>query len=253
MYNLPPPLPLFKILKMTNTILHKANTRGSANHGWLITYHSFSFADYYNPQRTNFGALRVLNDDIVAGGMGFGMHPHKNMEIITIPLQGDLAHKDSMGNAAVIKTGDIQVMSAGTGILHSEFNNNSHIPVKLLQIWIIPNQQQVTPRYDQITLQKNDSINKLQQIITPHKNEAGIWIHQHAWLHITNLAPQFLLTYTLKLAGNGVYIFVIEGEVVVNEQVLNNRDGYGIWEVANIQIRAITQAKVLLIEVPMII
>ena len=235
---------------MTNSVLHKADTRGTANHGWLQTHHSFSFADYYNPARTNFGALRVLNDDIIAGGMGFGTHPHKDMEIITIPLAGDLAHKDSMGNTAVIKAGDIQVMSAGTGIYHSEYNNNANIPVHLLQIWIIPNQSQVTPRYDQITLNIQDSNNTLQQIISPHKNEAGIWIHQNAWLHIANITPQYLLNYTTKLMGNGIYIFVIEGSILVNTQVLNTRDGYGVWDVSNIDITAITQAKVLVIEVP---
>ena len=168
---------------MTNIVLHKADSRGDANHGWLHSKHTFSFANYYNPERMNFGALRVLNDDTVAAGMGFGKHPHDNMEIISIPLSGDLEHKDSMNNVTVIKSGDIQVMSAGTGIQHSEYNKNIDAEVKFLQIWVFPNKNNVTPRYDQITLNMADRKNKLQQILSPNPNDAGVWIHQNAWFH----------------------------------------------------------------------
>ena len=171
---------------MSKIIIHKADSRGEANHGWLHSFHSFSFAGYYNPEKIHFGALRVLNDDTVAGGMGFGTHPHDNMEIISIPLEGDLEHKDSMGNVAVIKKGDIQVMSAGTGIQHSEKNKNSNQAVKFLQIWVFPNKKNVTPRYDQISLNLNDRHNKLQQILSPNANDEGVWIHQDAWFHLGN-------------------------------------------------------------------
>lgn len=163
---------------MENIILHKADTRGNANHGWLQSFHTFSFANYHNPERMNFGVLRVLNDDTVSAGMGFGTHPHNDMEIISIPLEGDLEHQDSMGNQTVIRNGDIQIMSAGTGIRHSEYNKNKDEQVKFLQIWVIPNKRDVTPRYDQITLNPEDRHNKLQQIVSPNPEDAGVWIHQ---------------------------------------------------------------------------
>ncbi|MDE1191776.1 MAG: pirin family protein [Arachidicoccus sp.] len=237
---------------MAITILHKANERGHADHGWLDTYHSFSFANFYDPQKIHFGALRVLNDDFVAGGMGFGMHPHDNMEIITIPLEGDLEHRDSMGNVGVIKHGDIQVMSAGTGIRHSEYNKNKDIPVKLFQIWIFPNKKNVTPRYDQITLDVNERHNKLQQIVSPNADDAGVWIHQDAWLHIGSFDKDFSTVYNLKKQGNGVYAFVVKGSFDVNGEELNERDGLGIKDADKITITSKTQdAEILLIEVPM--
>ena len=166
------------------TVFHKAETRGQANHGWLNANHSFSFANYYNPDRMNFGVLRVLNDDTIAGGEGFGTHPHDNMEIITIPFEGNLAHKDNMGNAAVINAGDVQVMSAGTGISHSEFNNSQDSEVKLLQIWVFPNEKNVEPRYDQISIRDIETENKFYQILSPNKNDQGVWINQDAWFHL---------------------------------------------------------------------
>lgn len=169
---------------MTKTILHKADSRGHADHGWLQASHSFSFADYYNPDRMGFGALRVINDDTIAPGMGFGTHPHADMEIITIPLEGDLQHQDSMGNGTIIRSGDIQVMSAGIGIRHSEYNPNANMPTKLLQIWILPNQRGVTPRYNQITLKPEDAWNAFKQILSPNPEDAGTWIHQDAWFHL---------------------------------------------------------------------
>ena len=181
-----------------NTVLHKANSRGHANHGWLNSYHSFSFASYYEPDRMNFGLLRVLNDDTVAPGMGFGTHPHHNMEIISIPLSGDLEHKDSMGTQEVIREGDIQVMSAGTGIQHSEYNANKDREVKFLQIWIFPNQQGVTPRYDQISLDLEQQKNQLQQVLSPNPDDQGVWIHQNAWFHMGYLNAGTQLSYALK-------------------------------------------------------
>lgn len=237
---------------MANQLIHKAATRGHADHGWLRTNHTFSFADYYNPERVHFGALRVLNDDYIAGGMGFGTHPHDNMEIITIPLEGDLEHKDSMGNGTVIKHGDVQVMSAGTGITHSEYNHNKTKPVQLLQIWVFPNKRNVTPRYDQITLDVNQRHNKLQQILSPNSDDEGVWIHQDAWFHIGRFDQNFETTYTWKKQGNGVYVFVIKGNITVNGTALNERDGSGIWNTDSMSIQANSaDAELLIIEVPM--
>jgi redox-sensitive bicupin YhaK (pirin superfamily) len=236
---------------MAQTILHKAETRGHANHGWLSSYQSFSFAGYYNPERMNFGALRVLNDDTVDGGMGFGEHPHDNMEIISIPLEGDLQHKDSMHNKAVIKNGDIQAMSAGTGIYHSEYNNDRNSDVKFLQIWIYPNKRNVTPRYDQISLNLADRHNKLQQVLSPNPDDAGVWIHQDAWFHLGKFDKDISTEYTIKKEGNGVYAFILDGEVEINGQVLNSRDALGIWDTDQFTIKANTEAEFLLIDVPM--
>jgi quercetin 2,3-dioxygenase len=235
---------------MTNSILHKADTRGDANHGWLHSKHTFSFANYYNPERMSFGSLRVLNDDIVEAGMGFGTHPHDNMEIISIPLEGDLEHKDSMGNVTVIKHGDIQVMSAGTGIFHSEYNKNKDRRVKFLQIWVYPNKNNVTPRYDQITLNISDRHNKLQQIVSPNADDAGVWIHQNAWFHLGNFEKGVTAEYKIKRSGNGVYAFILKGDVSINNQPLNARDGFGTWDVESISIVADTDAEILLMEVP---
>lgn len=235
---------------MIQTVLHKANSRGFVNIGWLQSYHTFSFSDYQNTERMNFGALRVLNDDTVAPGMGFGMHPHSNMEIITIPLAGDLEHRDNIGNTAVIQSGDIQIMSAGTGIRHSEYNRNKDTQVKLLQIWIIPNKKNVTPRYDQITLKATDRKNKLQQILSPNSNDEGVWIYQNAWFHLANFDRDFSANYKLKDQNNGVYVFVTSGNIKINEQLLNARDGYAIWNTNNIQIIAESDAEFLLMEVP---
>lgn len=238
---------------MSNTILHKAADRGHADHGWLNSYHTFSFGGYYNPQAMNFGALRVLNDDTVSGGMGFGRHPHDNMEIISIPLEGDLEHQDSMGNTAVIRKGDIQAMSAGTGIFHSEKNAHHNEQVKFLQIWIYPNQKNVEPRYDQLTLNLDDRHNKLQQVLSPSKDDEGIWIYQNAFFSMGNLDQGFNTTYKIKGGKNqGVYTFVLKGDVTINGQQLNTRDGFGIWGVDELTINADSDAEVLLMEVPMI-
>ncbi|TCC94359.1 pirin family protein [Pedobacter frigiditerrae] len=236
---------------MAQTVLHKANTRGVANHGWLKSYQSFSFAGYYNPERINFGALRVLNDDIVTGGMGFGEHPHDNMEIISIPLEGELQHKDSMGNTATIKAGEIQVMSAGTGIYHSEYNSDPKNPAKFLQIWLFPNKRNVTPRYDQILLNDTDKRNKFIQVLSPNANDAGVWIYQDAWFNLASFDIATAKTYILNKKGNGVYVFVLKGQIEVDGQTLDTRDGFGIWDTDNFEIKAIADAEFLLMEVPM--
>ena len=235
----------------TKTIF-KANTRGHADHGWLKAYHSFSFANYYNPARMSFGTLRVLNDDSIDAGMGFGKHPHDNMEIITIPLEGALEHQDSMGNKAVIKHGEIQVMSAGTGIIHSEYNKSDEEILKLLQIWIIPNKINVSPRYQQIVLNIDDRKNKLQQILSPKEKDEGVWIHQDAWFHIGDFENNFELNYQLKKEGNGIYIFIIKGDIVINEEKLDTRDAIGFTNTSNISIKSLNNdASLLIIEVPM--
>ena len=233
------------------TIIQKAENRGHANHGWLNAKHSFSFANYYNPEQMNFGVLRVLNDDTIASGKGFGTHPHDNMEIITIPLEGELEHKDSMNNVGIIKQGEIQVMSAGTGVYHSEYNKNADKELKLLQIWVIPNARNVEPRYEQISIKDIEKDNTFFQILSPNKDDEGVWIHQDAWFSLGNFETGKLENYQLKKKTNGVYIFVIEGKINVENEELNTRDAIGIWDVENINLTSITKSKVLLMEVPM--
>jgi quercetin 2,3-dioxygenase len=236
---------------MKNTVLHKANTRGNANHGWLNAYHSFSFASWHNPERVQFGVLRVLNDDTIAAGMGFGEHGHDNMEIITLPLEGDLAHKDSMGNAEIIKTGDIQVMSAGTGIRHSEFNPNQDQQTKLFQIWLFPKYRNVTPRYQQITLDVTRQKNNFAQILSPNIDDEGVWIYQDAWFYLGDFDANFSKNLSLKKEGNGFYIITIDGEIEVNGETLEKRDAIGIWKTNAIEIKATTNSKFLVMEIPM--
>lgn len=233
------------------TILHKANTRGHANHGWLDSYHTFSFGGYHNPERVHFGALRVLNDDSVAAGMGFGAHPHDNMEIISIPTSGDLEHQDSMGNKQVIKQGDVQAMSAGTGIQHSEKNKNHDKEVKFFQIWVFPKVKNIEPRYDQQTFADMDKHNKLLTVISPLGTaDGGVQINQDAWFSLGKVDKDFSTSYTLKNSNNGVYAFVIEGDVTINGQSLNRRDGLGITETDTLEIKADSHAELLLMEVP---
>ena len=237
-------------IRTMKTVLHKADTRGHANHGWLNSHHTFSFANYYNPERTNFGVLRVLNDDVVAPGRGFGTHPHDNMEIISIPLSGNLEHKDSMGNKAVIKQGDVQVMSAGTGVYHSEYNESKKDEVQFLQIWMFPNKKDVNPRYDQISLPTHES-NKLTQILSPNPEDEGVWVHQNAWFHLGQFDTDTDLTYTIKDSDNGVYAFVLEGNISINGQLLEKRDGFGVWATDDISVKAKADSRVLLMDVPM--
>lgn len=233
------------------TVYHPSNSRGHANHGWLNSHHSFSFANYYNPERMHFGVLRVLNDDVVAPGKGFGTHPHDNMEIISIPLEGDLEHKDSMGNVAVIRQGDVQVMSAGTGIYHSEYNRNNHQPVKFLQIWVFPHTKNVAPRYDQIPIATLRKPNSFYQILSPSPDDQGVWIHQNAWFFMGEFDAGHEEQYRIQQGGNGAYLFVLEGSVSVGQQTLHARDGLGIWDTQTFKLSASTSARVLLMDVPM--
>jgi redox-sensitive bicupin YhaK (pirin superfamily) len=233
------------------TILQKANARGHANHGWLDSHHSFSFAHYYDPSRVHFGMLRVLNDDVVDGGKGFGMHPHDNMEIVSIPLSGDLEHKDSMGNTTVIRQNDVQIMSAGTGVQHSEYNQNKDRKVNFLQIWVFPKVQGIVPRYEQKTFLPENRRNKLQQVVSPEKNDEGVWINQDAWFYLGSLNAGVTTDHRLKGKDHGVYAFVLEGDVTINGQPLNRRDGLGVWETESLSIMASTASEILLMEVPM--
>jgi redox-sensitive bicupin YhaK (pirin superfamily) len=238
---------------MASYILHKADTRGHADHGWLSSHHTFSFAGYYNPERMQFGALRVFNDDKVAGGRGFDSHPHDNMEIISIPLEGDLEHKDNMGNTEIIRQGDVQVMSTGTGVFHSEYNANKDRPVSFLQIWLYPNQLNVTPRYDQITLDIADKKNQLQQIISPNADDAGTWIYQDAWFNMGLFDKGKTISYPVKKQGNGVYVFVLSGSFTIDGQPVGTRDGIGITDAENISIIATDEnSELLIMDVPML-
>ena len=233
------------------TSLHKSTTRGLADHGWLKSNHTFSFANYYNPERMGFGTLRVLNDDFVAAGRGFGKHPHDNMEIVSIPLSGDLRHEDSMGNRTVIREGDVQAMSAGTGVAHSEMNANADKPVEFLQIWVHPKSRNVTPKYSQITLDPAALTNRLDQIVAPYGSDRGVQINQDAWFHLGKLDAGTELEYAFRKEGNGLYAFILDGDLNISGQKLNKRDGFGVWDATSISLRATTAATVLLMEVPM--
>lgn len=233
-----------------NTILYKASERGHANHGWLDSYHSFSFAGYYDPKKVHFGALRVLNDDTVKGGYGFGKHPHDNMEIVSIPLSGDLEHKDSTGRNEIIRQGDVQIMSAGSGIVHSEMNANKDKDIKFLQVWVFPKEQNITPRYEQKTFDAATRHNSIQTVVAPNDSEA-VWINQDAWFSLANLDKDYSTTYTFKKSGDGLYVFVLEGSVNVAGQALSKRDALGISGIEEVTLTAGDKAQLLLIEVPM--
>ena len=232
-------------------ILHKANSRGHANHGWLDSYHTFSFAGYYDPARVNFGLLRVLNDDVVAGGMGFGQHPHDNMEIVSIPLRGSLEHRDNTGGHAIIRSGEVQIMSAGSGIAHSEKNASGTEDVNFLQIWVFPKERNIKPRYDQKLFEKSDRNNRIQTVVAPDKNNGALWINQDAWFSLASLTPGTSLDYSLHKSGNGVYAFVIDGEVTIGDQSLSRRDGLGIYDTDAFSIVGSKATEMLLMEVPM--
>lgn len=233
------------------TIFHSANSRGHANHGWLDTYHSFSFAGYFNPDKMNFGVLRVLNDDKVSGGMGFGQHPHKDMEIITIPLKGALKHGDNMGNSGIIRKGQVQVMSAGTGVVHSEMNADPNEDVEFLQIWILPNKQSVEPRYEELNLSEKIKNNTLTPIFSPKEKDNNLWIHQEAWMFWGQADGEQKINYKLNKKENGVYIFLLEGEIKISEKTLSKRDAIGIWDTENVTIETEKKSEFIVIEVPM--
>ena len=233
------------------TVLHKAETRGRTNHGWLDSHHTFSFAGYNNPSRMNFGLLRVLNDDIVKGGMGFGQHPHDNMEIISIPLRGALEHGDNTGGHAIIKSGEVQIMSAGSGLAHSEKNASPTDDVNFLQIWVFPKERNIEPRYEQKMFSKADRMNTIQTVVSPGKENGALWINQDAWFHLTDLKKGSKVEYQLHRKQSGVYVFVLEGNVTAGGQTLNRRDGVGISETEKMEISADNDAEVLIMEVPM--
>jgi redox-sensitive bicupin YhaK (pirin superfamily) len=235
-----------------NTVIHKANTRGHANHGWLDSYHTFSFAGYHNPERIHFGALRVLNDDVVKGGAGFGQHPHDNMEIISIPLRGSLEHGDNTGGKGIIKSGEVQIMSAGSGLSHSERNASRTDDVNFLQVWVFPKVRDIAPRYDQRLFPASNRQGKLQTIVAPDKDGEALWINQDAWFSLANVEKGNSVRYSLHHPGHGLYIFVIDGSVTIADESLSKRDGIGIWNSEEVTLTADANAELLLIEVPMI-
>ncbi len=233
------------------TIIHRASERGHANHGWLDAHHSFSFANWYDPAKIHFGMLRVLNDDSVAGGQGFGMHPHNDMEIITIILEGALQHKDNMGNGSVIKPGDVQVMSAGTGVMHSEFNPSPTEKTNLFQLWIFPKEDGIEPRYGQKTFSVEERKNNIQTVASGFKKNGELYIHQDAALSLANPEKGKSITYSVNKEGNGVYLMVINGEVEINGEKLSRRDAIGISETNTFTVSANENSELLIVEVPM--
>jgi redox-sensitive bicupin YhaK (pirin superfamily) len=234
-----------------NIILHRAADRGRADFGWLKANYSFSFASWYNPEKMRFGHLRVLNDDFIEPGGGFDTHPHDNMEIITIPLEGSLAHRDSTGGTAIISEGEVQIMSAGSGIEHSEFNASQTDPLNLLQIWIFPEVRDIIPRYDQKKFNTAERRNRFQLLVSPEKNDNTLWIHQNAYISIAEIDNGADLKYSLSDSNNGVYLFLISGSVIVNRETLNTRDAIGIENTDWFNIRAVDNSTVLSIEVSM--
>jgi quercetin 2,3-dioxygenase len=234
------------------TIVYPAKERGHVNLGWLDSFHSFSFGQYHDPKKVHFGALRVVNDDSIAGGGGFGTHPHDNMEIVTIPLEGKLAHKDSTGNEGIISKGDVQIMSAGTGIRHSEYNASSKDFAKLLQIWVFPKWKNIHPVYGQKTFDLKDRKNKWQVVVSPEASEKGLHINQDARFSLVDLDAGRSITYTMKWKNAGLYLFVIEGDIKAGGQPLGARDALGVSETENLIIDAGTEAQLLAIEVPML-
>lgn len=232
------------------TVFHKASSRGHADYGWLKTFYTFSFANYYDPARTRFGTLRVLNDDYVEGGQGFDMHPHDNMEIVTIVHEGELEHQDSMGNKFRILKNDVQIMSAGTGIFHSEINPLPDKAVRLLQIWVYPAKKNITPRYDQKTFDPEQRKNKWQRVVSPTEKEA-VFINQDAYFSLLNLEKGHTADYQLKNPEHGVYLFLLEGSVQWNDTIMERRDGMGISEIKDLQLTALENSDLLLMEIPM--
>ena len=235
------------------TQLFESNTRGTADFGWLKANFSFSFGNYFNPERLQFGMLRVLNDDTIAGGTGFGTHSHANMEIVTIPLEGALQHRDSMGNKGIIGFGEVQVMSAGSGIEHSEMNASQNEDAKTLQLWVFPDTENVNPRYDQKSFDIENQINTFVNVVSPNDNNDGnaLWVYQKTFINIGIFDRNTSVTYEVKIPKNGVYLFLIEGEIVVNNQTLKARDAMGITDFDQFEIKISTKSKILLVEVPM--
>ncbi len=234
-----------------STILHLADSRGLADHGWLVSRHTFSFANYYNPERMGFGLLRVINDDSVDPGKGFGTHPHENMEIISIPLAGSLRHQDSMGNQHLISAGEVQVMSAGSGLTHSEYNNSDTQEVNFLQIWVLPKKQNIAPRYGQLKFDPADRQNRFQTLVAPEQSDESIWINQDAWFSLADLPAGTTIAYRKKRPQSGVYFFVIEGTLSIDGENLERRDGLGLSDGEIHSVNASSAAQLLAIEVPL--
>ncbi|HMS64603.1 MAG TPA: pirin family protein [Ignavibacteria bacterium] len=234
-----------------NKIIHKADSRGYADHGWLQSYHSFSFANYHNPEKVRFGLLRVINDDIVAPGMGFGTHPHDNMEIVTIPLKGELAHQDSTGNKEVIRENEVQIMSAGSGLSHSEFNNSKKEDVNLFQIWVFPKVRDIKPRYDQRKFDPEARKNKFQTVVSPDEKDDALWINQDAYFSLGNFDEGITVKYDIRKPGNGAYIMITEGSAEIDGEILSKRDAVGISDASSIDIKLLDKSELLVIEVPM--
>jgi len=232
-------------------IIQRAEERGHANHGWLNAYHSFSFANYHDPAKVHFGMLRVFNDDTIAPSMGFGMHPHDNMEIVTIPLKGAVKHRDNMGNEGVIKAGDVQVMSAGKGVVHSEYNASATEPLNLFQIWVFTKTRDIQPHYDQLAFKPEDRKNKFQVLVSPNKEAGTLWLNQDVWFNLGDFTKGETVSYSPKLKTNGVYLMVVNGKVEVEGETLGKRDAIGIWDIDKTNIKVLEDAELLLIDVPM--
>lgn len=236
---------------MEKKVIHRAASRGHANFGWLDAYYTFSFGRYYDPERVDFGMLRVLNDNILTPGAGFGTHPHDNMDILTIPLEGNLEYRDSKGNVFIVNRGDVHLMSAGSGITHSEHNRSSSRLAKYLQIWIYPEVYNTEPRYGQVTYDADSLKDSLMQMASPNRDDEGLWLNQQAWIFIGGLAKGKSVEYKVRKKGHGVYVFIVRGEVNVNGNGMRTRDGIGLWDVETIELKADTMAELLVIEVPM--
>ena len=234
------------------TIFYPEAERGRNDIGWLKANFSFSFASYYNPEKMNFGALRVLNDDIIAAGRGFGSHPHDNMEIITIPLKGGLEHKDSMGNTGIVNAGEVQVMSAGTGVYHSEYNASLTDEANTLQIWLYPKERNIQPRYDQMSFKNRFTLNRLTTLVSPQKSDDTLWINQDATFLMGEFEAGQIINYDIKTTGNGAYVFVLDGQVKINNQVLNKKDALGLYDTSSFEIMTEKPSVLLIIDVPML-
>ena len=232
------------------TILHPADSRGHVSFEWLNSNHSFSFGRYHDPERMGFGMLRVLNDDVIEGGSGFGQHPHDNMEIVSIPITGALEHKDSTGRHEVINQNDVQIMSAGTGIKHSEYNHFADKETNFLQVWILPKKRNIEPRYEQKTFDPTLRNNQFQTVVAPD-NDKAVWINQDAWFSLTNLQADKTIDYNFHKSGNGAYVFVLSGSLIINGEIINKRDALGVWDIDNFSIAASAHSEFLIIEVPM--
>jgi len=231
--------------------IQRAAERGRANYGWLNANYYFSFSQYYDPEFVHFGALRVLNDDFIDAGEGFPTHPHDNMEIVTIPLSGAVAHKDNAGGSGIISAGDVQIMSAGSGVQHSEFNASQTDPLNLFQIWVFPKKRNIEPRYDQKTFLQEGRNGKWQTVVSPDEKSGGLWINQDAVFSLADVQKDSSIGYNNRFSGNGVFLVVIEGKIKINGEVLNKRDAIAISATDSFSIDAVENTRLLAVEIPM--